>query len=460
MVEGILARLASPGGIEAFRTQVRSVRGCRRPIRLSGYTATTGADGRRRERFDSRTLPDGVLLTACGTRRETLCPPCASLYRGDAFALVAAGLRGGKGIPETVADHPAVLLTLTAPSFGPVHRRRADGGCHPPGSPHPAGVRCPHGRSLVCRARHAPEDELVGGPLCADCYDHEGAVLFNAGVSELWRRTTIYALRALGSLLGMSARTAARTLRLSYVKVVEFQRRGSVHLHALVRVDRRGEEAGRPAERIDAATLATALRLAARKVSAPMPGEVEGRRMLWGEQLDATVVTEAEGGRRRAAAYLAKYATKGSDAVGLLDHRLRGPLGAGSGLPDHLRALVATAWRLGDRSDLSALRLRAWAHTCGYRGHFLTKSRHYSTTFGSLRAERQRWRIAQRQRAHDEEPPGPDVLELREWTYEGTGYRSAGDVCLARNIEEELALGRFVARDADPFDKDRREVRG
>ena len=39
-------------------------------------------------------------------------------------------------------------------------------------------------------------------PLCPDCYDYEGAVLFNAGVSELWRRTTIYALRALGALLG------------------------------------------------------------------------------------------------------------------------------------------------------------------------------------------------------------------------------------------------------------------
>ncbi len=100
-------------------------------------------------------------------------------------------------------------------------------------------------------------------------------MLFNAGVSELWRRTTIYALRALGSLLGMSAREAARCLRLSYVKVVEFQRRGSVHLHALVRVDVRGDELGEAPEGIDADMLATALRIAARKVSAPLPGSAD-----------------------------------------------------------------------------------------------------------------------------------------------------------------------------------------
>ncbi len=236
VVDGILERLQAPGGYDAFETQLRAVRGCRRPVRLSGRTIGLGHDGTHPHlTFDTRSLPDGVLLKACGTRRETLCPPCASLYRGDAFALVAAGLRGGKEVPESVADHPAVLLTLTAPSFGPVHRHRPDGTCHS------AGTQCPHGQALVCGRRHDESDELLGQAICPDCYDYEGAVLFNAGVSELWRRTTIYALRALGSLLGMSAREAARKLRLSHVKVVEFQRRGSVHLHALVRADVRDD---------------------------------------------------------------------------------------------------------------------------------------------------------------------------------------------------------------------------
>jgi hypothetical protein len=367
VVEGILERLDSPGGYDVFETQLRAIRGCRRPVRLSGKTIRIGEAGTDPQvSFDTRTMPDGVLLKACGTRRETLCPPCASLYRGDAFALVAAGLRGGKEVPETVAEHPAVLVTLTAPSFGAVHRHRRDGTCHP------AGPRCQHGWSLSCEEHHHEADELVGQALCPQCYDYEGAVLFNAGVSELWRRTTVYALRALGRLLGMSAREVARRLRLSYVKVVEFQKRGSVHLHALVRADTRDDELGGAPPGIDADMVAAAFHIAARKVTAPLPGSDE-RRMAWGSQIDAAVVTDADNGRRRAAAYLAKYATKGSDDHGLLDHRLRSGIPRDERLPNHLRSLVTTAWRLGERHELGDIRLQLWAHTCGFRGHFLTK---------------------------------------------------------------------------------------
>jgi hypothetical protein len=445
-VDGILARLHAPGGVDDFRTQVRGVRACRRPVRLSGAVFGTGEGGRPEIRFDSRNLPDGVLLKACGTRRETLCPPCASLYRGDAFALVAAGLRGGKEVPESIGEHPAVLLTLTAPSFGSVHRKRPDGSCHP------SGIRCPHGQALVCSRRHSNADTALGQALCAQCYDYEAAVLFNAGVSELWRRTTIYAVRALGSLLNMSARESVRGLRLSYVKVVEFQKRGSVHLHALVRADIRQDEHGEPPQGIDADMLASALRIAARKVSAPLPGKDSDRRMIWGQQLDAAIVADAENGRRRAASYLAKYAAKGSDEHGILNHRLRAGLPRDGRLPEHLCTLVRTAWKLGETPAYVDVRLQLWAHTCGFRGHFLTKSRRYSTTFGALRAERQRWRLANKCVAADRADSGPDEdcpseAEVREWNYEGSGYVTIGDVCLARSLEEELRLGRWLARD-------------
>jgi hypothetical protein len=122
-----LDRLRASGGYEAFEAQVRGARFCRRPVRLTGSVVRVSEEGGRTTLFDSSSQPDGVLLKACGTRRQTLCPPCASIYRGDAFALVAAGLRGGKGVPENVTEHPAVLLTLTAPSFGPVHRRKKRG---------------------------------------------------------------------------------------------------------------------------------------------------------------------------------------------------------------------------------------------------------------------------------------------------------------------------------------------
>lgn len=432
---GILARLGGPGGHEAFRRQVLGVGGCRRPVRLRGRTA----DAPGEVVFDTDALPEGVLLKACGTRRESLCPPCASLYRSDAFHLVASGLRGGKGVGEEVAERPAVFLTLTAPSFGAVHRRRPDGRCRP------AGTRCPHGRALICSARHHEDDPLLGQALCPHCYDFDQAVLFNASVAELWRRTTIYGLRSMAGLVGCSVRRAEKTWRLSYLKVVEFQRRGSVHLHALVRLDLRADDVDAPD--VDAAVLRNALLTAARKVSAPCPGTTE-RRLRWGTQLEAAVVGDTDDARRRAASYCAKYATKGVLAGGALDRRLRAGVPQDLELPRHLRRLVDRAWLLGSVSGLSDLGLRRWAHTCGFRGHVLTKSRRYSTTFRALRAARLAWVLAQAGLPH--EPPAE-----AEWSFVGVGYVTIGDACLAAGVEEELRLGRRVA-----YEERRRHRRG
>ena len=68
-----------------------------------------------------------MLLKACGTRRESRCPSCAATYRADAYQLLAAGLKGGKGVPETVAAHPRLFVTFTAPSFGRVHTPQGAG---------------------------------------------------------------------------------------------------------------------------------------------------------------------------------------------------------------------------------------------------------------------------------------------------------------------------------------------
>ena len=96
----------------AIADRVERTGGCARPIRLK----SNGPDS------PSKGEPDGVLLVACKSRRETCCPPCANTYRGDARQIVRAGIEGGKGVPESVSSHSAVFLTLTAPSFGAVHR--------------------------------------------------------------------------------------------------------------------------------------------------------------------------------------------------------------------------------------------------------------------------------------------------------------------------------------------------
>src|SRR5512133_1884599 len=66
-------------------------------------------------------------------------------------------------------------------------------------------------------------------------------------------------------------------------------------------------------------------------------------------------------------------------------------------LPAHVAELVRAAWDLGGRPELGILGLRAWAHMLGFRGHWSTKSRRYSTTMTALR--RARVAFARRRRA-------------------------------------------------------------
>ena len=70
-------------------------------------------------------MPDAVIYKPCGNRRATVCSHCSKVYQRDAYRIVRSLLVGGKGVPETVSQHPAVFSTLTAPSFGEVHTRVA-----------------------------------------------------------------------------------------------------------------------------------------------------------------------------------------------------------------------------------------------------------------------------------------------------------------------------------------------
>jgi hypothetical protein len=373
------------------------------------------ATGEIRRAFSTSGQPGGVVHVRCNNRRESVCPSCSATYKRDARRIVLSGLSGGKGVPASVAGHPALFVTLTAPSFGPVHSRRSKGKHGEAQACRPRRGKCTHGRPAGCHVKHGAGDRLLGTPLCADCFDYAGAVVWNSLVPALWKATRAGVESAVAAAAGLTVAALRRQLRITFVKVAEMQARGLVHLHAVIRVDGRSDDPGEVVSPPGWATTGLVadclgLVLAAVAVQAPNPHDLTGVAgplvVRWGSQVDVRAIA-LDGATEvgRVANYLAKYLTKSVQAGGLLDRPVRS-LGhlARLRLDPHARRLVETCWRLGQREDFAAgldaaagrvpgraSGLLRWSHSFGFGGHWISKARAWSTTFGRLRTVRRRY---------------------------------------------------------------------
>jgi Replication initiator protein, pSAM2 len=401
--------------------------GCLQPVLLRGRVDhIDGATGELLHRYTTVHEPGGVLPIACKTRRASQCPPCAEVYRADTYQLIRAGLSGGKGIPETVATHPCVFATLTAPSFGPVHVHREKDGKLLRCRPRRRGAICPHGNRLSCGKRHTRDDTQLGEPPCPDCYDYTGAVLFNACAPELWRRFTITLRRVLARQAGLTNKALAAQIRLSFAKVAEYQRRGVVHFHAIIRLDGAAGPSTAPPAWATVTLLTAAIDQAARTVHLDIPAApgLPARTLAWGRELDTRpVTTTGELTDSKVAAYVAKYATKAAECTGTLDRRIT-PVDQLAALPirEHARRHIAECIRLSKLPGLQDLRLEAWAHMFGFSGHFATKSRTYSTTLGALRADRAAYQREQAVTAGLLPDVGDTAIVVTDWHFVGREY--------------------------------------
>ena len=236
---------------------------------------------------------DGTTWIPCGNRRAAVCAPCSATYKRRRLGADHRRARGGKGIPESVADHPCTFATLTAPSFGPVHGIRQKGPCR---ARRDKPV-CPHGRPLWCTQRHRDDDPRLGEPLCVGLlrlHRPRGlAVVRPRAVAPVHHRP---ATRPCPALRPVGRRRSGSGCKIAYSKVVEFQARGVIHVHVPIRLDgpegpdgaapdlplttdgsRGRHPAPRPARsRLDAAPLA------------------DGRvyRLRWGSQVDTRTITD------------------------------------------------------------------------------------------------------------------------------------------------------------------------
>jgi hypothetical protein len=447
----VVARLneAETGG--RYERWVERARGCTRPVRLRGVSRDADvATGELVREFASEGEPDGVLLKPCGNRRAHVCGACSEVYRGDAWQLAVSGLRGGKGVPETVVEHPLVFATFTAPSFGPVHTVRDVGGRRLACRPRSRGETCPHGRSLACGTRHADDDPCLGEAICPDCFDYERCALWNHNTGRLFLRTRTYVERELARQAGLTQKAARAQVRVSYVKVAEFQRRGVVHFHTLWRLDAPGDELAPPPEAFDAQLLADAISAALPKATVPAEAE-DAEPYAWGREHEVRALELGEDPHEagRVAAYIAKYATKSTENAGgasarikkqheLRDLRCR----------DHAWRLITRAWQLGECPDVDGKRMRRWAHQFGFGGHCFTKSRRFSTTFKALREARVT-HAASRSATADEAAVKSDhnLIHVSAWRYAGRGYPKAGDALLAASSHARAREHRRLARD-------------
>ena len=438
-----------PRDFDRVRQQIIDVGACEHPIWLRGQTLVRAIEsGLIVQRYSSDGAPLKAVPIRCMNRRASRCGPCSRLYKDDAFWLAMCGVVGGKGVPAAVREHPMVFVTVTAPSFGAVHRV-AD-----PDNPRDlcrarrGAPICPHGRASGCALRHGPDDLIVGQALCADCYDYPGQVLFNAGASALWGNLIDTVYHRLAAHSDERRSRIRRLIRVEYYKVAEYQARGVVHFHAIVRLD--GPEDREPAPLwASAEVLEAAVRSAVATVSVALPpSEAVGDRVLrFGAQVDVRPIDLGAGDagldELRVSRYVAKYTTKGTEVAHGPDRRITHASQIElTGRTSHVRALMWAAWRLGALPEFKRLNIRYWTHMLGYGGHPITKSWRFSTTHGRLRAARAEFKAGPLPKV-----PGGVVVE-QDWQFVTSGYPSPSLALFADGVREDLEENRRLARDA------------
>jgi hypothetical protein len=181
--------------------------------------------------------------------------------------------------------------------------------------------------------------------------------------------------------------------------------------------------------------------------------------LRFGSQTDTQPINGGPAGEltpERVAAYIAKYATKSAEDFGLGGQRITLATLPYLDLSRHVGTIVRTAWELGGIREYVGL--RRWLHMAGFRGHFASKSRRYSTTLGAIRGERRAYRQRQaveHARQLGDQEDADTTLVVAHWEFAGIGYLTGGDAALALSAAARARERREAARDANQSTVDR-----
>lgn len=163
--------------------------------------------------------PDGShRYVRCQSKKASDCKACSVMHATDQKRLIGSGCNVSErdGITlEDVSGYRFYFVTLTAPSFGAIHRV-------------PKSKDAPEGM-CKCGQVHKHGDPLRGTPLNTRWYKYREQVRWNQAASELFRRTVKY--------------TEERLPYVEWSFAREWQVRGALHFHGIVRVPLSYDEA-------------------------------------------------------------------------------------------------------------------------------------------------------------------------------------------------------------------------
>jgi len=317
-------------------------------------------------------------MTRCMNRESARCPSCSRVTTKDWAAIMRSGVFNP---PSSAPPSRWMFLTLTAPSFGPVHYVPRD---------HQRKLRC------ACGATHKPrrDDHLRGSSVHPNTYRYDDQVRWNRDSGRLFDRTR--------------AALAARIPGLSYAAVREWQSRGTIHLHVILRVP-----STVPVSTDDVVDIC-------RATSTVSP--IDDNHARWGKQIDCRITDP--GSQARTIGYMGKmisYSVK--DVAG----------GLGSASVDHSRALDAAAKRMncgggrGYNCKLSECRHRAHRRY-GSRGKIVHVGKSWSYT-GLTRVKQRKKRA--------EWAAGLSPTERLAWTQK-TAESARISLVIQETLREEL----------------------
>ena len=322
----------------------------------------------------------------------------------------------------------------------------------------------------------ARDDPKLGQPLCPDCYDYPAHVVWNNQAGELWRRTKQAIERRLGQLArrrgvppiwvpcGDGKYRLVDPVRVAHGKAAEYQARGAVHFHALLRLD--GYDPSHPDQLlpppavITVADLDDAIRRAARAISYRTPSASGPARRLAHRLGHRDRHPRHHHGRHRHRSPTWPSPATWPSTPPRAPRSPATPPPASPPTPSTCtptptaptpERLIAACWDIGADPDYTSL--RRWAHMLGFGGHFLTKARRYSVRFADLRQARIRYR-----RGQDTGPEhGPirtadhtddeTILIVGTFSYAGTGWRTTGDALLANTAADQARKRRQAGHD-------------